>query len=99
MFLLLGCRKPDFNSYNAMTFGFSCNNDIQSALRLLKELLVLGEKLNSRTMVGFIPVSSPFDHLDLARTIHGFCVKSNMVFGSSVSTALVTVYTQLIELN
>lgn len=97
--LLFGLiKKPDLISYNAMISGFSCNNETECAVTLFKELLVLGEKVNSSTIVGLIPVSSPFGYLDLACTIHGFCVKSNMVFGFSVSTALVTVYTRLNEI-
>ncbi|KAL3535141.1 hypothetical protein ACH5RR_003602 [Cinchona calisaya] len=97
--LLFGLiRKPDLISYNAMISGFSCNNETESAVRLFKELLVSGEKVNSSTIVGLIPVSSPFGLLDLAHTVLGFCVKCNMVSNSSVSTALVTVYTRLNEM-
>ncbi|XP_027072313.1 pentatricopeptide repeat-containing protein At4g30700-like [Coffea arabica] len=98
--LLFGLlKKPDLIAYNAMISGFTGNNETESAVRLFKKLLVLGEKVNSSTIVGLIPVSIPFGHLELAQTIHGFCVKSNMVFNSSVSTALLTIYTRLNEMD
>ncbi|KAL3034399.1 hypothetical protein AAZX31_02G192000 [Glycine max] len=87
--LLFGMiRKPDLVSYNAMISGLSCN-----------ELLVSGQRVSSSTMVGLIPVSSPFGHLHLACCIQGFCVKSGTVLHPSVSTALTTIYSRLNEID
>ncbi|XP_052200063.1 pentatricopeptide repeat-containing protein At4g30700 [Diospyros lotus] len=91
-------ESPDLISYNAMISGFSCNNEIESSVRLFKELLVLGDRVNSSTVVGLIPVSYPFGRLDLTRSIHGFCMKSGMVSNPSISTALTTVYIRLCEI-
>ncbi|CAK9175257.1 unnamed protein product [Ilex paraguariensis] len=90
--------KPDLISCNAMIAGFSCNNETDSSVRLFKGLLVLGEKVNSSTIVGLVPVSSPFGHLDLTLSIHSFCLKSGIVLNPSVSTALTTVYSRLNEI-
>ncbi|KAK7291940.1 hypothetical protein RIF29_07506 [Crotalaria pallida] len=92
-------KKPDLVSYNAMISGFTCNGDIGSSVRLFRELLVHGERISSSTMVGLIPVSSPFGHLHLACCIQGFCVRSGTIASSSVSTALVTVYSRLNEID
>ncbi|KAH7861093.1 hypothetical protein Vadar_021618 [Vaccinium darrowii] len=89
---------PDLISYNAMISGFSCNRETECSVRLFKELLVLGERANSSTIVGLIPVFSPFGWLDLTRSIHSFCLKSGMVSNPSVSTALTTVYARLCEI-
>ncbi|CAI9098779.1 OLC1v1035485C1 [Oldenlandia corymbosa var. corymbosa] len=91
-------RNPDLVSYNAMISAFSCNEGTKSAVELFKELLNMGKKVNSSTIVGLIPVSRPFGHLNLAKLIHGFCIKSSDVLNSSVSTALVTVYNRLSEI-
>ncbi|XP_059635782.1 pentatricopeptide repeat-containing protein At4g30700 [Cornus florida] len=91
-------QLPDLISYNAMISGFSSCNETKSSVRLFRELLVLGLKANSSTIVGLIPVVSPFGHLDLTRSIHSFCLKSGIVFNSSVSTALTTVYSHLNEI-
>ncbi|THG12409.1 hypothetical protein TEA_023354 [Camellia sinensis var. sinensis] len=89
---------PDLISYNAMISGFSCNNETESSVRLFKELLVLELRVNSSTVVGLIPVFSPFGRLDLTHSIHCFCLKSGMVSNPSVSTALTTVYSRLCEI-
>ncbi|KAH0652152.1 hypothetical protein KY289_029830 [Solanum tuberosum] len=97
--LLFGMiREPDLISCNAMIAGFCFNNENESSVRLFRELLVHGEKVNSSTIVGLIPVSCPFGHLTLTCSIHGFCVKSGMVSNPSVSTALTTVYSRLNEM-
>ena len=90
-------EQPDLVSYNAMISGYTCNNEIESSVRLFKELLVSGEKVNSSSIVGLIPVFSPFGYLSLSRCIHGFCTKSGFS-NSSVSTALTTVYSRLNEI-
>lgn len=97
--LLFGLiREPDLISFNAMIAGFCFNNENESSVRLFRELLVQGEKVNSSTIVGLIPVSCPFGHLTLTCSIHGFCVKSGMISNPSVSTALTTVYSRLNEM-
>lgn len=92
-------ENPDLISYNAIISGFSCNNETESAVMLFKKLLLLGNKVNTATIVGLIPVSNPFGHLELTHLIHGFSTKSGMALSSSsVSTALITVYSRLNEM-
>ncbi|CAN4113559.1 unnamed protein product [Withania somnifera] len=91
-------KEPDLISCNAMIAGFCFNNENESSVRLFKELLVKGEKVNCSTIVGLIPVSCPFGYLSLTCCIHGFCVKSGMVSNPSVSTALTTVYSRVNEM-
>ena len=75
--LLFGMiRKLDLVSYNAMISGLSCNGETECAVNFFRELLVSGQRVSSSTMVGLIPVSSPFGHLHLACCIQGFCVTS-----------------------
>lgn len=91
-------RNPDLVAYNAMVSGFSCNGEAEESLRLFQELLLSEHNVSSSSVVGLVPVFHPFGRLDLTRTIHGFCVKSGFTSNSSVSTALITVYTRLNEL-
>ncbi|CAN4113251.1 unnamed protein product [Withania somnifera] len=91
-------KEPDLISCNSMIAGFCFNNENESSVRLFKELLVKGEKVNCSTIVGLIPVSCPFGYLSLTCCIHGFCVKSGMVSNPSVSTALTTVYSRVNEM-
>ncbi|RAL54871.1 hypothetical protein DM860_013567 [Cuscuta australis] len=91
-------RKPDLIPFNAMIAGFAFNNETESSVRLFKDLLASREKVNSSTIVGLIPVSSPFGHLDLCFSIHGLCVKTYIIRNPSVSTALTTAYSRLNEL-
>ncbi|BAT76160.1 hypothetical protein LR48_Vigan01g242400 [Vigna angularis] len=98
--LLFGMiKKPDLVSYNAMISGFSCNGETECGVKLFRELLVSGERVSSSTMVGLIPVSSPFGHLHLACCIQGFCVKSGFILHPLVSTALTTIYSRLNEID
>lgn len=90
--------QPDLICYNAMIAGYTCNNETVSSVGLFKELLASGEKVNSSTIVGLVPVSSPFGHLHLTGSLQSFCVKSGIVSHPSVSTALVTVYCRLNEI-
>ncbi|CAL0325621.1 unnamed protein product [Lupinus luteus] len=92
-------RKPDLVSYNAIISGFTGNGETECSVKLFNELLVSGERVSSSTMVGLIPVSSPFGHLHLACCIQGFCLRSGTISNSSVSTALVTVYSRLNEID
>ncbi|KAK4337703.1 hypothetical protein RND71_042190 [Anisodus tanguticus] len=97
--LLFGLiKEADLISCNAMIAGFCFNNENESSVRLFRELLVQGGKVNSSTIVGLIPVSCPFGHLNLTCSIHSFCVKSGMVSNPAVSTALTTVYSRLNEM-
>ncbi|GMY35596.1 pentatricopeptide repeat-containing protein At4g30700 [Fagus crenata] len=90
--------QPDLVSCNAMISGYTCNGETGSSVRLFSKLLVSGQKVNSSTLVGLIPVFSPFGYLQLSCCIHGFCVKSGVVSHASVSTALTTVYSRLNEI-
>ncbi|XP_061347532.1 pentatricopeptide repeat-containing protein At4g30700 [Gastrolobium bilobum] len=97
LFRMIG--KPDLISYNAMISGFTCNCETECSVKLFRELLVCGERVSSSTMVGLIPVSSPFGHLHLVCCIQGFCVKSGTILHPSVSTALTTIYSRLNEID
>lgn len=90
--------QPDLISYNAIISGYTCNGETESSVMLFGELLASGQKVNSSTLVGLIPVFSPFRHLQLTHCIHGFCVKSGVVSHASVSTALTTVYSRVNEI-
>ncbi|KAM1528095.1 hypothetical protein ACFXTI_017188 [Malus domestica] len=97
--LLFGhISRPDLICYNAMIAGYTCNNETESSVSLFRDLLASGEKVNSSTIVGLIPVSSPFGHLHLTGSLQTFCVKSGIVSHPSVSTAFVTVYCRLNEI-
>ncbi|XP_004288724.1 PREDICTED: pentatricopeptide repeat-containing protein At4g30700-like [Fragaria vesca subsp. vesca] len=91
--------EPDLICYNAMIAGYTCNNETVLAVGLFKELLGYGKKVNSSTIVGLVPVSCPFGHLQLSGCLQSFCVKSGIVSHPSVSTALVTVYCRLNEID
>nr|XP_043629822.1 pentatricopeptide repeat-containing protein At4g30700 [Erigeron canadensis] len=92
-------EKADVIAYNAMISGFSCNGEMENAVGLFTELLVLQKRVSSSTIVGLIPVLYPFDYSSLMSTIHSFCVKSNLVSKTSVATALITVYSRLNEID
>lgn len=92
-------KHPDIIAYNAMISAFSCNQETEYAINLFKELSSSQHKVNSSTLVGLIPVSHPFPHSTLTTTIHSFCIKHNFLSQTSVSTALITVYTRLNEIN
>ncbi|KAM1282719.1 hypothetical protein FF1_025905 [Malus domestica] len=97
--LLFGhISRTDLICYNAMIAGYTCNNETESSVSLFRDLLASGEKVNSSTIVGLIPVSSPFGHLHLTGSLQTFCVKSGIVSHPSVSTAFVTVYCRLNEI-
>ncbi|PON70443.1 DYW domain containing protein [Parasponia andersonii] len=97
-FLFGKISHPDVVCYNAMIAGYASNNDTESSVRLFKEFLALGEKVNPSTIVGLIPVSYPFGHLQLTSSIQSFCLKSGFLSDSFVSTALTTVYCRLNEI-
>ncbi|KAI3701615.1 hypothetical protein L6452_26819 [Arctium lappa] len=92
-------EHPDIIAYNAMISGFSCNQEMESAVDLFRELLVSHPRVNSSTVVGLIPVFYPFGHLVLSSTIHCFCLKYGLILKTSVATALVTVYSRLNEID
>ncbi|XP_058114018.1 pentatricopeptide repeat-containing protein At4g30700 [Magnolia sinica] len=87
--------EPDLIAWNAMISGYSCNGDVKSAMSLFKALMIDGGKANSSTVVGLIPVFSPFGHMGLSQSIHGFSIKAGIYLNSAVSTALATVYARL----
>ncbi|KAL8168084.1 hypothetical protein V2J09_009583 [Rumex salicifolius] len=91
-------RKPDLICFNAMISGYTCNNGTESSLMLFNKLIYAGVKVNSSTIIGLIPVGSPFGHLNFTLSIHGFCAKTGMLEHSSVSTALTTAYSRLNEI-
>ncbi|CAK8564275.1 unnamed protein product [Lathyrus sativus] len=98
--LLFGMiRKPDLIAYNAMISGFTSNGETECSVKLFRELLVSGEKVSSSTIVGLIPLHSPFGHLHLACSIHGFCVKSGIILNPTVSTAFTAIYNKLNEID
>ncbi|KAK9130336.1 hypothetical protein Sjap_010823 [Stephania japonica] len=97
-FLFEQIERPDFVSWNAMISGYSCNGETESAVRLFRELTGSGGEVTSSTIVGLLPVFSPFGHLELCRCIHGFAVKAGVDSNVSVSTALTTVYSRLNEI-
>ncbi|KAF8400498.1 hypothetical protein HHK36_013796 [Tetracentron sinense] len=90
--------RPDMISWNAMISGYSCNGEIESAVSVFRELLISGEKVTPSTIVGLVPVFSPFGHLCLTRSVHGISIKSGIDSNSSVSTAITTVYSRLNEI-
>ncbi|XP_015583306.2 pentatricopeptide repeat-containing protein At4g30700 [Ricinus communis] len=90
--------RKDLISYNAMISGLTFNGETESSVRLFEEWLDSGEKVNSSSIVGLIPVYCPFGYLPLTNCIHGFGVKSGIVSHSSVATALTTVYSRLNEM-
>uniref|UniRef100_A0A7N0RGH7 DYW domain-containing protein n=1 Tax=Kalanchoe fedtschenkoi TaxID=63787 RepID=A0A7N0RGH7_KALFE len=90
--------RPDLISCNAMISGYTCNHDTESAVGMFKELLHSRERVNSSTLVGLIPVHSPFGFLNLTYSIHAFSLKSGVVSNPSVSTAMTTVYSRLNEI-
>ncbi|KAL9242203.1 hypothetical protein vseg_016224 [Gypsophila vaccaria] len=92
-------RKPDLVCYNAIMSGFVSNGDVETSVGIFKELLCSGEKVNSSTIVGLIPVGSPFGHLVLTSLIHGFSVKIGLIEAPSVSTAVITVYSRVNEID
>ncbi|KAI3496091.1 hypothetical protein L1887_38441 [Cichorium endivia] len=92
-------KHPDIIAYNAMISGFSFNHEIEYAINLFKQLLSSQHKIDSSTLVGLIPVHHPFGHSTLTTTIHSFCIKHNFISKISVSTALITVYTRLNEID
>lgn len=90
-------RRPDLVSYNAMISGLTFSGEIESSVNIFNQLLASGQNANSSTVVGLIPVSSPFGRLNLTKNIHAFCLKSGMVVHPAVSTALTTVYSRVNE--
>uniref|UniRef100_J3MBX1 DYW domain-containing protein n=2 Tax=Oryza brachyantha TaxID=4533 RepID=J3MBX1_ORYBR len=88
-------EKPDLVAYNALISGYSVNGMVGSSLDLFTELVTLGLRPNSSTLVALIPVYSPFGHELLAQCLHGFILKSGFNASSPVSTAITTLYCRL----
>uniref|UniRef100_A0A2P2NYW3 DYW domain-containing protein n=1 Tax=Rhizophora mucronata TaxID=61149 RepID=A0A2P2NYW3_RHIMU len=91
-------QRKDLISYNAMISGFTGNGETASSVKLFKQWIHMGERVNSGTIVGLIPVYSPFGHMSLINCIHIFSVKSGFISSPSVSTALTTAYCRLNEM-
>ncbi|CAN1165332.1 Pentatricopeptide repeat-containing protein At4g30700 [Linum perenne] len=87
-----------FEGFETWDGGFTCNGETESAVRLFRELLLSGVEVNPSTVVGMIPVHSPFGNLLLTDCIHGFSIKSGMVSRPALSTALTTIYSRLNEM-
>ncbi|KAF5196850.1 Pentatricopeptide repeat-containing protein [Thalictrum thalictroides] len=90
--------RPDLISWNAMISGYSSNGETECAVELFRNLVATGARVTSSTIVGLIPVFSPFGNLHLSRSIHGFSIKCGIDSNTSVSTALTTVYSRLNEI-
>ncbi|KAJ8751102.1 hypothetical protein K2173_016283 [Erythroxylum novogranatense] len=88
----------DLISCNAMISGLTGNGEIESSVKLFNQWLQSRGRVNSSTIVGLIPVYSPFGHLSLTNCIHGFAIKSGFVVCPPISTALTTVYCRLNEM-
>ncbi|XP_026660588.2 pentatricopeptide repeat-containing protein At4g30700 [Phoenix dactylifera] len=94
-FLFEQIDEPDLIACNALISGYSSNGLVGSSVDVFRELLAFRGRPNSSTMVGLIPVSSPFEHESLSRSIHSFAIKSGLYLNSPVSTAFTTVYCRL----
>ncbi|KAL6606059.1 hypothetical protein ACP70R_041712 [Stipagrostis hirtigluma subsp. patula] len=88
-------EEPDLVAYNAMISGYSVNSMVGSSVELFRELVSLGWRPNSSTLVALIPVYSPFGHELLARCLHAFVIKGRFDADALVSTALTTLYCRL----
>ncbi|PIA45930.1 hypothetical protein AQUCO_01600284v1 [Aquilegia coerulea] len=90
--------RPDLISWNAMISGYSSNGETECAVELFRNLVATGARVTSSTIVGLIPVFSPFGNLHLSHSIHGLSIKCGICSNTSVSTALTTVYSRLNEI-
>ncbi|KAL6861907.1 hypothetical protein ACP4OV_017607 [Aristida adscensionis] len=88
-------KEPDLVTYNALISGYSVNSMVESSVELFKELVALGWRPNSSTLVALIPVYSPFGHELLSRCLHAFVTKARFDADALVSTALTTLYCRL----
>ncbi|RZC73631.1 hypothetical protein C5167_049112 [Papaver somniferum] len=91
-------NEPDLVSWNAIISGYSCNGEAGFSVKLFKDFIGSGFKADSSTIVGVLPVFSPFGHLCLCKSVHGLSIKFGVDLNSSVSTALITVYSRLNEI-
>ncbi|KAI3888175.1 hypothetical protein MKX03_020573 [Papaver bracteatum] len=91
-------NEPDLVSWNAIISGYSCNGEAGFSVKLFKDFIRSGFKADSSTIVGVLPVFSPFGHLCLCKSVHGLSIKFGVNLNSSVSTALITVYSRLNEI-
>ncbi|KVI01376.1 Pentatricopeptide repeat-containing protein [Cynara cardunculus var. scolymus] len=76
-------KHPDIIAYNAMISGFNCNQEMESAIALFRELLVSHQRVNSSTMLGA---------LSLGKWVHDLASKENFKSNIYVSTALIDMY-------
>ncbi|KAJ0984903.1 hypothetical protein J5N97_003259 [Dioscorea zingiberensis] len=93
-----GIEGPDLVTRNAMISGYSLNEEVGFSVGLFRDLMAIGGKPSSSTLVGIIPVFSPFGREFLTQCIHGFVMKCGFDMNSSVSTAITTVYARLSHL-
>ncbi|KAH7688283.1 TPR-like protein [Dioscorea alata] len=98
-FLFNDIERPDLVARNAMISGYSMNQEVGLSVSLFRDLMAIGGKPSSSTLVGMIPVFSPFGHGFLSRCIHGFVIKCGFDSNSPVSTAIMTVYSRLNDLD
>ncbi|KAF3783148.1 Pentatricopeptide repeat-containing protein [Nymphaea thermarum] len=86
-------KNRDTVSWNAIISVYSFNADIEASISLFTKMrATVGACVNSSTIVAAIPVFSPFGHLMLSSSIHGYAVKAGMDQNTSIATALMTVY-------
>ncbi|KAM0887641.1 hypothetical protein ACQ4PT_028897 [Festuca glaucescens] len=90
---------PDLVAYNALISGYSVNGMVGSSVELFKDLVALGLRPNSSTLVALIPVHSPFGHEQLTWCLHAHVVKAGFDANAPVSTALTTLYCRLNDMD
>ncbi|XP_051204482.1 pentatricopeptide repeat-containing protein At4g30700 [Lolium perenne] len=90
---------PDLVAYNALISGYSVNGLVGSSVELFKDLVALGLRPNSSTLVALIPVHSPFGHEQLTWCLHAHVVKAGFDANAPVSTALTTLYCRLNDMD
>ncbi|CAN6479344.1 unnamed protein product [Victoria cruziana] len=86
-------KNRDTVSWNAMISVYSFNSDVEASISLFNKMrFTSGVHVNFNTIVAAIPVFSPFGHLMLSSSIHGYAVKLGMDQNTSIATSLMTVY-------
>ncbi|KAF7099907.1 hypothetical protein CFC21_101488 [Triticum aestivum] len=90
---------PDLVAYNALISGYSVNGMVGLSVELFKDLVTLGLRPTSSTLVALIPVHSPFGHEQLTRCLHAYVVKAGFDANAPVSTALTTLYCRLNDMD
>ncbi|KAF8378410.1 hypothetical protein HHK36_029749 [Tetracentron sinense] len=90
-------RMPDRNlaSLNAVISGFSTNGYYREALRVFKQVGVKGFRPNSVTIASVLSACETVEH---GLQIHGFMIKLGVEADVYVGTAVVTMYSNCLEL-